>query len=157
MHRYKLSPRGKLYLKTDAEGKQKQILMLNRTPKIKTRIHVSLLQIAQKFTLFSFTFHSPVFLLLPVLENILSIFVTNCFYFVTPMGARKTHQCDAHDRHHCRSNWICFCFAVQFFIVDCCTRKQNYYFCRNCCFIASSSRDEIVQLRSTLSRFQASN
>ena len=27
MHRYKLSPRGKLYLKTDAEGKPKKLLI----------------------------------------------------------------------------------------------------------------------------------
>ena len=27
MHRYKLSPRGKLYLKTDAEGKLKKLLI----------------------------------------------------------------------------------------------------------------------------------
>lgn len=152
MHRYKLSPRGKLYLKTDAEGKQKQILMLNRTPKIKTRIHVSLLQIAQKFTLFSFTFHS----LLPVFGNILSIFVTKFFYFVTPMGACKTVRCARPPSLSFELNL--FLLRCSVFLLSIVAREDKIIIsARNCCFIASSSRDEIVQFRSTLSRFQASN
>lgn len=77
MHRYKLSPRGKLYLKTDAEGKRKTEFDVEKT-------RASVLQIAQAFfaMIFSFAFHSqsPPFFCVLVVEIIYQFFITSPFF-----------------------------------------------------------------------------